>query len=119
MLQERTQDPPIEVGGHTRLLDERARRTSARLRIPDRIEPRSGREQRTRLAKTREKTATADARHHVNSYSDADRPRSSFTRLVNSSTFERFTISVGTMICLVGGMNDVSPRTACAIRLIA
>ena len=47
------------------------------------------------------------------------RPRKTLMRCVNSSTFARFTTSVGTMICFVSGMNERSPRTACAIRVIA
>ena len=47
------------------------------------------------------------------------RPLSVLMRCVNSSTFARLTISVGTMICLVAGMNERSPRNACAIRVMA
>jgi hypothetical protein len=47
------------------------------------------------------------------------RPRSTLIFFVNSSTFALFTINVGMMICLFAGMNDRSPLSACAIRLIA
>ena len=47
------------------------------------------------------------------------RPRNVLMRCVNSSTLLRFTTIVGTMICFVSGMNERSPRTACAIRVIA
>jgi hypothetical protein len=38
---------------------------------------------------------------------------------VNASTLLQFTTIVGTMICFVSGMNERSPRAACAIRMIA
>ena len=55
----------------------------------------------------------ASSRHGV------ERPRIVSIRWMNSSTFARFTISVGTIICFDSGMNDRSPRTAWAMRVMA
>lgn len=60
------------------------------------------------------RSATADAATGV-----AYRPLKVLMRCMKPSTSARVTTSVGTMICFVSGMKDRSPRTACAMRLIA
>src|SRR5687767_15042313 len=113
MLEEGAQHTPVEFGT-ARRLKERTRRSAADLRVADLIEPRSGGEQGACPAQAREETA-ATHRFHRRYFL----PRNSLIRPMNSSTFERFTTTVGTMICFDSGMNDRSPRTACAIRTIA
>ena len=45
--------------------------------------------------------------------------RTDVEKLITVSINLLFTTIVGTMICFVSGMNERSPRTACAIRVIA
>src|SRR5688500_17486371 len=113
MLEEGAQHAAVKIRTGRRL-NKRTRRSAADLRVADQIQPRSGGEQGACAAQARQETA-AKHRFHGRYFL----PRNSLIRPMNSSTFERFTTSVGTMICFDSGMNDRSPRTACAIRTIA
>ena len=111
MFQKGAKDPAIEIGANARLLDERTRWTADALCVSDGVQPRSSRQHGACPTQIREKTTTARRSHgrHLS-------PPQCVDALCELVHVGRFTTSVGTMICFVSGMNERSPRTACAIR---
>src|SRR5689334_20297948 len=63
MFEKGAKNPAIEIGAHSRLLDERARGTADGLRISDRVQPRSSRQHGACSTQLREKATTTRWNH--------------------------------------------------------